>query len=83
MSTYPQFDVLVDNDNGTTTPVAGAIVEVRDITDPDNIVQLDDVVANGSGVVASASVDVDAGSILRFTWIGAEGRCGYAEEVTT
>ena len=82
-SNYTLFEVGVDNDDGTISPVPGATVEVRDVTDPDNIVQLADVVADGSGVVAGGVVAVDAGSKLRFTWVAADGRCGYAEEITT
>lgn len=85
-STYGSFEVkTIDRTTGQVTFFPGATVQVRDYTDPDNVVRLlPDLVAGGGGVVASGSLDVDEGSDVRFSWLDDEtGVCGFAEEVTT
>ena len=82
-SNYPLFEVSIDTDDGLLVPVPFAVVEVRDVTDPGNVVQLADAVADASGIVPGATVAVDPGRRLRFTCVGPDGVTGFAEEVTT
>lgn len=79
MSDYPAFDVLLDNDDGTLAPVPGATVHVYDVT---NGAPLDDITADPSGHVPAGSLDVDAGTIIRFTVALATGEAGFSEVVT-
>ena len=86
MSAYGSFEVKsVDRATGAVTMYPGAVVQVRDFSDPDNVTRLmPDLVADGSGVVAAGTLAVDAGSDIRFSWLDDEtGICGFAEGVTT
>jgi hypothetical protein len=78
-SGYTSFEVLIDNDDGTTTPVLSQPITVYDVT---NDVALDDLASDANGHVASGTLDVDAGTIVRFSAALADGRCGFKEEVT-
>lgn len=82
-SPLAEFSVLLD-EGVEFVPVAGAVVEVRDYTDPSDVVRLlPDLVADGDGLVAAASLDVPAGSKIRLAWKdGDTGRCGMSEAVT-
>jgi len=76
--------VVIDDGSGVLAVVASAVVEVRDVTDPGAIVRLlPDLLADTAGHVDSASLNVDAGSVIRFTWKDdATGLCGFAEQVS-
>ena len=52
-SNFTGFDVLIDNDDGTTTPVASHAVHVYDAT---HSVALADVATDASGHVASGTL---------------------------
>lgn len=80
MSNYPTFDVLIDNDDGTTTPVASATIKVYDVT---NSAALSDTASDADGIVAGASVAVAVGTLLRFSFSKTNGICGFSEVVTT
>jgi len=79
MSNYSAFDCLIDNDDGTTTAVASETIHVYDVT---HDAALDDTASDANGHVAGASVDVDAGTLLRFSFSRANGICGYSEVLT-
>jgi len=79
MSTYPAFDVKIDNDDGTTTPCPLQVVHVYDVT---NGAALADVTADAAGVVAAGSLSVAAGTLIRFSFARADGICGYSEVFT-
>ena len=79
-SSYGGFDVLIDNDDGTTTPVVGHSVHVYDVT---NSVALTDVASDVSGHVATGTLAVTVGTTVRF-WVDlGNGRVGFNEVVTT
>lgn len=79
-SNYVSFDVKIDNDDGTTTPLSLQTVHVYDVTNDE---ALDDVTSGSTGVVAAGSLDVDAGTLIRFHFQRDDGICGYAEQITT
>lgn len=79
MSEYPSFEALIDNDNGTFTPLALATVHVYDVSADE---ALDNTASDSQGTVPGASVDVPAGTLLRFSVRLANGLAGYAEAVT-
>jgi hypothetical protein len=87
-SSYPAFEVKVDNDDGTTTLLPLQTVHVYDAT---NLVALTDVVSDATGVVPAGSVTPGAGTLLRFWfYIPASaapdplvGVCGFSEVFTT
>jgi hypothetical protein len=79
-SSYSGFDVLIDNDDGTTTPVASHAVHVYDKS---HSVALSDVATDASGHVASGTLAVAVGTTVRF-WVDlGDGRVGYNEVVTS
>ncbi|MGH9873397.1 MAG: hypothetical protein ACRD9S_13170 [Pyrinomonadaceae bacterium] len=80
MSNYLQFEVLIDNDDGTTTPVPAATIAVYDVT---NDVALDDIASDVDGHVAAGTVDTDAGNTVRLSFRLDNGLCGFSEQVTT
>jgi hypothetical protein len=78
-SSYGGFDVLIDNDDGTTTPVATHPVHVYDVT---NSVALADVASDGVGHVATGMLAVVVGTTVRF-WVDlGNGRVGFNEVIT-
>lgn len=79
MSSYPSFEVLTDNDDGTFTPVASTTVKVYDVT---NAAALADTASDANGTVPGASVAVAVGTRLRFSVRLANGLAGCAEQVT-
>lgn len=79
-SNYAAFDVVIDNDDGTTTPVPSQTVKVYDVT---HATALSDTASDSNGHVAGASVAVAAGTLLRFSFSKTNGQCGYAEVLTT
>lgn len=79
MSTFISFDILKDNNDGTVTPVANQTIKVYDVT---NGVALDDLTSDAFGVVAGGSLDVDAGTLVRFSVTRADGLNGCAEQET-
>jgi hypothetical protein len=78
-SNYAAFDVLIDNDDGTTTPVAGETIGVYDVT---NDAPLADTASDADGHVPGDTVAVDAGTELRFSFSRANGICGFSEVLT-
>jgi hypothetical protein len=78
-SAYAAFELLIDNDDNTFTPVPSTAVKVYDVT---NDVALADTASDADGTVPGATVAVDPGTLLRFSYRLANGICGYAENVT-
>lgn len=78
-STYNGFDVKIRNADRTETPVPDAIVKIYDAS---SMAELGEALADGSGFVASGSVDVPVGTVLRFRIENHHGMSGYAEDVT-
>lgn len=87
-SNFVGFELRVDTGDGTV-PVPSATVKVYDITaaDPETgagAVELDEILSDLSGMVASGTVDVDAGSTVRFSYTrAADGLCRCDSQVTT
>lgn len=79
-SNYTAFEVYIDNNDGTPTPVGSQTVKVYDVT---HSAALADTASDAQGTVPCATVAVDAGTTLRFSVQRADGLCGYAEQVTT
>jgi hypothetical protein len=73
-SKFVGYEVRFTDDDITTTPVPGATVEVRDVTDADPVtgvgaIRLDDIEADSNGHVATTTLTgVAVGRVLRFTW---------------
>ena len=80
MSNYPAFEVYIDNEDGTVTPVPNEVVHVYDVT---HGVALADTASDASGTVPAAAVAVAAGTRLRFSVRREDGLCGYDEKVTS
>lgn len=78
-SQYNAFDIRIDNNDGTVTPVPNQAVQVYDVT---HEVALDDTVSDEFGVVAGDTLDVDAGTLIRFSVTRADGLNGHAEQET-
>jgi hypothetical protein len=79
VSSYSGFDVLIDNDDGTTTPVANRVVHVYDVAAG---LALTDVLSDAMGHVVAGTLGVAVGTIVRF-WVDlGDGRVGYCEAVT-
>lgn len=79
MSSYAAFELLVDNDDGTFTPVPSTAVKVYDVT---HSAALADTASDSTGTVPGASVAPAAGTLLRFSVHLANGLAGCAEQVT-
>ena len=79
-SAYTAFDVLIDNNNGTTTPVANQTIKVRDVT---NSANLPDLLSDVNGHVPSGTFNVAAGTQVRFRVENYQGMSGFAEQLTT
>jgi hypothetical protein len=79
-SAYAPFELLIDNNDGTFTPVPSATVKVYDVT---NDAPLADTASDGDGTVPGDTVAVDAGTVLRFSVQLDNGLAGCAEDVTT
>jgi hypothetical protein len=79
MSDYPAFELLIDNNDGTFTPVPSTTVKVYDVT---NSAALDNTASDANGTVPGASVGVAADTLLRFSFRLPNGICGYAENTT-
>lgn len=78
-SDYTAFEALIDNDDGTTTPLLAQTITVYNVTDDE---ALDDIASDANGHVDAGTLDVDAGTTVRFSVELADGRCGYKEAVT-
>ena len=61
-------------------PLTDTTVKVFDAS---NLVDLDDVVSDSEGVVAGGSLDVDAGTVVRFRVENYLGLAMSIEQVTT
>lgn len=87
-SNFVGFELRVDV-GGETVPIPSATVKVYDITDADpetgvGAVALADVTSDVDGLVASGTVAVDAGSVVRFSYTrAADGLCRSDSQVTT
>jgi hypothetical protein len=78
-SQYAAFEVYIDNDDGTVTPVANQAVKVFNVMAN---AALADVASDPGGTVPGATVNVNPGTRLRFSVQRADGLCGYAEVLT-
>jgi hypothetical protein len=79
MSSYPSFELKIDNDDGTFPLVPSTTVKVYDVT---HSAALADTASDANGTVPGASVAVAVGTLLRFSFRLANGICGYAENTT-
>lgn len=80
MSNYPGFEVKIDNDDGSQTMLPLQTLKVYDVTNDE---ALDDVNSDANGLVAAGTLDVDAGTRIRFSFSRPDGICGFAEIFTT
>jgi hypothetical protein len=80
MSDYAAFDVKTQDVDGTTAPVPLETIKVYDVT---NDVALDDLETDANGHIDAGTLAVDAGTEIRFSFLMANGRCGYSQIVTT
>lgn len=78
-SNFNAFNLRIDNNDGTLSDVPNQTVKVYDVT---NEVALDDLVSDVFGIVAGGSLDVDAGTLVRFSVTRADGLNGFAEQET-
>jgi len=79
-SNYAAFDVMFENDDGTTTPAPVETVHVYDAT---ALAALSDLVTDSNGHIPAGTVSGAAGTVLRFWVDHGDGRVGYAEVITT
>ena len=79
MSEYRTFEIYFDNEDGTVSDVANQIVHVYDVT---NGVALADTVSDANGTVLGGTLAVDAGTLIRFAVVRADGRNRCAEQET-
>lgn len=79
-STYSGFDLLIDNGDGTTTPVAGQTVNFYNLTDDAPIA--DTATSDADGHVDSGTLNINAGTLIRYWFITSKGICAF-EETTT
>lgn len=79
MSEYRTFEIYFDNEDGTVSDVANQTVHVYDVT---NGVALADTVSDANGTVLGATLAVDAGTLIRFAVVRADGRSRCAEQET-
>ncbi len=79
-SNFEGFDVYEDDGSNRLTPLPGQTVSVYDAT---NATALSDVVADGSGHVASGTVAVNTGTVVRFFAVLPNGKTHSIEQVTT
>lgn len=80
-SNFTGFDLTVDNDDGSASPVPSQTVKVRDVTNGDD---LPDLTTDGDGHVDGGTLEVDVGTFIRFRVENdGFGRSGYEEQVTT
>lgn len=88
-SNYTGFDVLIDDADGTWTPVPNVTVKARDITGADpatgaGAAALPDLASDADGHVAAGTFAIAAGRSVRFFWVrDLDGRCGSAVQITT
>jgi len=80
VSDYTGFEVKVDNDDGTVTMLPLETVKVYDVTNEE---ELDDLTSDAEGLIAPGSLDVDAGTLIRFSVQRVDGISGYADQLTT
>lgn len=79
-SNFPQFDVAYDLANGLRVGLlADHTVHAHDVTNDE---PLDDVTSDENGIVEAGTVDVDAGTTVRF-YTDHLGAAGAIEFVTT
>lgn len=79
-SNYSGFDLLVDNGDGTATPVANQAVSFYNISDDVAIVGT--VSSDADGHVAGGTLNVNPGTQVRYYFVTTKGICAY-EETTT
>jgi hypothetical protein len=79
-SNFAAFDVLIDNNDGTTSPVPSTTINVFDVT---HDAALSDLASDADGHVAGGTLAVAAGTEIRFSFSRANGQCGYSEVLTT
>ncbi|MCA1615055.1 MAG: hypothetical protein LC795_15665 [Acidobacteria bacterium] len=78
-SDYAAFELLIDNDDGTYTPVPSTTVKVYNVT---GSAALADTASDAGGTVPGATVAVAVGTTLRFSVQLANGLAGCAEQIT-
>ncbi|HEY0098385.1 MAG TPA: hypothetical protein VGB76_05465 [Pyrinomonadaceae bacterium] len=78
-SAYLAFEVYIDNGDNSTTPVASHVVKVYNASLG---VALADLATDASGHVSGGTLNVAAGTLIRFSVVLDDFNCGYAEAVT-
>lgn len=79
-SNYEGFDVSIRDFAGVLIPVPSVTVKVYDAT---NVADLDDLESDTDGNVAAGTLDVEAGTTIRFRVENYLGLAGVLEQVTT
>ena len=79
-STYSGFDLLIDNGDGTVTPVGNQVVNFYDVSNDAALVET--ALSDASGHVASGSLNINAGTVVRYWFVTNKGVCAF-EETTT
>jgi hypothetical protein len=80
MSAYAAFDVVTQAADGTTEPVPLQTVKVYNVT---GAAALADLTTDANGHIPAGTLAVAAGTVIRFSFLKTDGRCGFAERVTT
>lgn len=80
MSPYAGFDVKLQELDGTQTPVPLQTIKVYNVT---GSAALSDLTTDANGHIPAGTLAVAAGTVIRFSFLMTNGRCGYSEIVTT
>lgn len=73
-ATFEQFEVRLQNADGTETPLDTVTLEVWSVTEAADV---GSVTTDASGVVAPASINVSVGDVLRFRVENYDGRAWF------
>lgn len=79
-SNYSGFDTLIDNGDGTVTPVANQTVNFYDVTADAAIATT--TTSDAQGHVAGGTLNINAGTVIRYWYVTSKGICAF-EETTT
>lgn len=79
-STYSGFDLLLDNGDGTVTPIGNQTVNFYDLTN--NVLLATTALSDADGHVASGSLNINPGTVIRYWFVTGAGICAF-EETTT
>jgi hypothetical protein len=80
-SNFTTFEAIIDNGNGSTTPVPSTSIKAWDTVADVDLGAV--ATSDANGIVAGGTVAVAAGTRVRFRIENFHGRAGYEEQVTT